>query len=95
MNIDQLRPNSVNTRKLQKFIEITQFKQLIHTITRPDSNTCLDLVITHCDIIKNYGTYDINISDHLPTFCIRKKLKDHEVKTEFSGRSYKELDEEC
>ena len=43
MNIDLLRPNSINARKILKFIKINQLKQLINTLTRPDSNTCLDL----------------------------------------------------
>ena len=88
-----LHPNSVNTKKIQKFIKINQVKQLIQKVTRPDSNTCLDLIFTDCDIIMEKGTYDINISDHLPTFCIWKKKKDIKTKTEFIGRSYKGLDE--
>ena len=94
MNIDILRPNSINFRKLSKFIKLNQFKQLISTITRPDSNTCLDLILTDSDIIKSQGTYNINISDHLPVFCIRKKSKLHKIKTNFKGRSYKNLNEE-
>ena len=65
----------------------------LHSITRPDSNTCLDLIITSCDIIKDQGICDINISDHLPTYCIRKKCKVHRDKIDFNGRSYKGLDE--
>ena len=94
MNIDLLRPNTINSRKFLKFIKINQFKQLIKTITRPDSNTCLDLMITNCDIIKEQGTCNINISDHLPIFCVRKKGKTHKVNTDFNGRSYKGLNED-
>ena len=94
MNIDMLRPNSINSRKLAKFIKLNQLKQLINTITRPDSNTCLDLILTDSDIIKEQGAYSINVSDHLPIFCIRKKCKLHKTKTNFQGRSYKNLDED-
>ena len=44
MNVDMLRTNSLPSKKIAKFVKINQFKQLINTITRPDSNTCLDLV---------------------------------------------------
>ena len=92
MNIDMLRPNTINARKLTKFAKLNQFKQLINSITRPDSNACLDLIFTDSDIIKEQGNYSINVSDHLPIFCIRKKCKLHKIKTDFSGRSYKNLD---
>ena len=94
MNIDALRPNSIDSRKLSKFLKLNQLKQLIKTVTRPESNTCLDLIFTDSDIVKSQGTYDINISDHIPIFCVREKCKLHKIKTSFKGRSYKNLNEE-
>ena len=74
-----------------KFFELTQLKQEICTITRPDSNAILDLIASNCDIIKESGTLDINISDHLPMFFIRKKIKAQKINVDFKGRSYKNL----
>ena len=50
MNIDMLRPNTQSYKKISKFNKLNQLRQLIKTTTRPDSNTCLDLIITNCDI---------------------------------------------
>ena len=72
-NIDIQRTNSIDTKKLVKFFKLIQLKQEIYTVTRPDSNATLDLIASNCDIIKESGTLDINISDHLPIFIIRKK----------------------
>ena len=68
MNIDMLRKNSLPSKKIAKFVKLNQFKQLVNAITRPDSNTCLDLIITNCDIILENGTLNISISDHLPVY---------------------------
>ena len=94
MNVDMLRTNSLPSKKIAKFVKINQFKQLINTITRPDSNTCLDLVITNCDIILESGTLNISISDHLPVYLIRKKMKLHSLKVNFTGRGYKNIEYE-
>ena len=92
INVDLLRPNTVNSKYFLKFIKINQLRQLINKFTRPDSNACLDLIMTDCDMMKEYGTLPINISDHLPVYCIRKKQKVTKTNVEFSGRSYKNLD---
>ena len=57
--------------KLSKYCKTNQFKQLINTITRPDSNTCIDLILTNSEIVKESGTLDINISDDLPIFLLQ------------------------
>ena len=44
INVDMLHPNSTNAKKIQKFMKICQVKQLIQKVTRPDSNSCLDLI---------------------------------------------------
>ena len=90
-NIDMHRKSSIDTKKLIKFFKQIQLKQEISTITRPDSNAILDLIASNCDIIKESGILDINISDHLPIFFIRKRIKDHKIKIDFKGRSYKNL----
>ena len=74
-------------KKLSKYCKINQFKQLINSITRPDSNTCIDLILTNSETVKESGTLDINISDHLPIFLIHKKIKILKKKSSFRGRS--------
>ena len=83
------RINSIDTKKLIKFFKLIQLKQEICTITRPDSNAILDLIASNCDIIKESGTLDINISDHLPIFFNRKKIKAQKINVDFKERSYK------
>ena len=60
INVDMLHPNSINAKKIKKFIKINQFKQLVQKVTRSESNTCLDLIFTDCDISKEHGTHIIN-----------------------------------
>ena len=93
-NINFLKKNSLPMKKLSKFCKTNQLRQLIDIITRPDSNTCIDLILTNSMIIKECGTLDINISDHLPTYFIRKKVKTVREKTTFRGRSYKNCTQE-
>ena len=88
-NINYIKKISPGMKKLSKFCKINQFKQIINTITRPDSNTCIDLILTNSETIKESGALDINISDHLPIFFIRKKVKTIKKKITFKGRSYK------
>ena len=93
-NIDLRRPNSNLSKKLNKFLKLNQLKQLVNEITRPDSKALLDLIITNCDIVSGCGTLDINISDHLPIFIIRKRIKVNRTKISFTGRTYKKLTQE-
>ena len=90
-NIDVKSKNTNSSRKLLRFFKINQFKQNIVQITRPDSNATLDLIISNCEIVKETGTYDINVIDHLPVYAIRKKSKIIHEQTTFRGRSYKNL----
>ena len=91
-NIDFLKKHSINMKKLSKFNKTNQVKQIITNITRPDSNTCIDMILTNCEIIKEHGVHNISISDHLPIYFIRKKPKTLKHSTTFKGRSYKNLD---
>ena len=93
-NINYIKKNSPGMKKLSKFCKTNQFKQIINTITRPDSNTCIDLILTNSETIKESGALDINISDHLPIFFIRKKVKTLKKKITFKGRSYKNCTQE-
>ena len=93
-NIDIVHSNSQQVKKLNKFLKLNQLSQLVNSVTRPDSNAILDLILTNCEIIKECAVLDINISDHLPIYVIRKKTKIVNEKIEFKGRSYKHLDKD-
>ena len=93
-NVDMKRTNSQDTKKLNKFLKLSQLKQKIDKITRPDSNAILDLILTNCEIVKEYGTMNVNVSDHLPVYLIRKKVKFPNDKIDFKGRSYKNLNKD-
>ena len=40
------------------------------------------------------GTLDLNVSDHLPIYIIRKKIKVKPITLEFIGRTYKNYNRE-
>ena len=87
-NIDVRSKNTNSSKKLLRFFKINQFKKYIVQSSRPDSNATLDLIISNCEIVKETGSYDINVSDHLPVYVIRKKSKIIREQTTFRGRSY-------
>ena len=91
-NLDVKNKNTNIFSKLTRFLKINQLKQHITTVTRPDSLSIIDLLITNCEIVKESGVMDINVSDHLPTYFIRKKTKIKNENVSFKGRSYKNLD---
>ena len=85
--------NLFQVKNYQDFLKLNQFKQYIVQITRPDSNTILDLIISNCEIVKESGPHDVNVSDHLAVYIIRKESKVIREQTTFRGRSYKNLAE--
>ena len=69
--------------------------QLVNSNTRPlYSNTIIDLIFTNNKDFSHPGTINYNVSDHLPTFIIRKKIKAKQITTEFIGRTYKNYSKE-
>ena len=44
--------------------------------------------------MKECGVLDVNISDHLPIYLIRKKVKSPNEKIDFKGRSYKNINKD-
>ena len=68
--------------------------QIIKTSTRVTKTTanCIDLIFTNVEYIQSCGTMDVSISDHLPTFFIKKKEKVKNSYSKFYGRSYVNYD---
>ena len=93
-NIDYQRCSA--SRKILKDFEYRfGLTQMIQDKTRPlHSNTTVDLIYTNNPSFMKTGTLDLNISDHLPIYIIRKKTKVKPVTSEFTGRTYKKYSKE-
>ena len=69
--------------------------QLVHEPTRiahrqgVTSRSTLDIIFTNSDVTSEAKTLDINLSDHLAVWALRKKVYIKREKVEFKGRSYK------
>ena len=77
-NVDFLdRTNSART-KFQSLFTTHGLKQIIQNVTRPTNKkgSCIDWIVTNSYFLKNYGVSDDLLSDHLTTFCIRKKMRE-------------------
>ena len=94
VNINFISKNS-QTSELKKIMAKNTLRQIITDPTRiAEKKTLLYLILTDSDYIKYSGVLDINISDHLPVFILRKKVNVRSPKCEFKGRSYRNYDKE-
>ena len=55
-------------------------------------DSCINKIITNSNHIWKAGVADINISDHQLIYFIKKKNKESHTKSEFLGRSYRNVD---
>ena len=64
--------------------------QLINSNTRcaKSSRSMIDLIFTNMDHCSTSGVINLNISDHLPVYVIKKKIRDTRSKVCFKGRTY-------
>ena len=74
-------------KEFEREFNLSQVIKTSTRVTRTTSN-CIDLIFTNMEYIQNSGTLDVSISDHLPTFIIKKKSKYQATNTIFQGRSY-------
>ena len=74
-NIDYSLKSVKKRYKLSTLESKFNIKQLINDFTRVthSSSTIIDWIYTDSQVISLSGTLDINISDHLPVFLVRKK----------------------
>lgn len=74
-NIGVTKTNSPSQQALKGFEHTNNFLQLIksNTWTTNRSSSLIDLICTNSGIIQQSGIMNINISDHLPIYAIRKK----------------------
>ena len=81
--------------KLLKFIDGVSMTQIIKDFTRlSEKDSIIDLILTNSKHIQISGVLPVNVSDHMPVYIVRKKVKDKYPKIEFEGRSYYRFDEE-
>ena len=89
------KTNSMQTSEIKKIMARNTLRQLISDPTRlATQHTILDLILTDSECVKHSGVLDINVSDHLPVFLLRKKVHIKTPKCEFIGRSYRKYDKE-
>lgn len=94
LNINVLE-NSPNKRLISDLCDEFSLISNINVPTRVTANSrsCLDLILTSLSHTKSSGIIMNNISDHFPTFLVKKKLHVKYTKTTFRGRSYRLFDE--
>ena len=94
MNIDYNNSKLLKKLKIKNFETKFGLKQLINEYTRvtPTTSTTIDWVFTSTEYISKQGVINYNISDHLPTFLVRKKSRGKIRKISVRGRSYLRYD---
>ena len=90
-NIDFLDKSSVDTKCINRLISGFGLTKLINSPTQygATKNSCIDQIVTNSNHIYQTGVADLNISDHQLVYFVKKKNKDHPIKTTFEGRSYR------
>ena len=86
-----------DTRERKKSMTIEDkldLKQIIDKKSRVTQNTATSIDLTFKDLIdiKECGTLNINMSDHLPVYVIKRKSRKKILKHHVYGRSYKNYD---
>ena len=89
-NIDYLAKDNLQKYRVINIESKHNLTQLISSPTRVTqlSKTFLDWIYSDSSCICNSGTINLNISDHLPVFLIRKKTRNKIEKHHTTGRSY-------
>ena len=93
-NINFKNKKLVSSSKLDLLENKYGLKQVIHGFTRITDNTstCIDLLFTDMSNIIKTGTINYNISDHLPIYLIKKKIRNKVSKIDVVGRPYLRYD---
>ena len=94
-NIDFNKVKSQGVILMKKLAKRFSLESLIKDPTRPLYNdSSLDQIFSNSKIIKASGAIDTNISDHVPIYINIKKSKTTYQKTTFTGRTYRNFDNE-
>ena len=72
------------------------FQQLINAFTRStqNTNTIIDWILTDSTAVTESGTLNVNMSDHLPVYMVRKKNRNKIEKHSTTGPSYIHYDKD-
>lgn len=94
LNIDLNSKKSSAYNKLLNLTQSSHLKQLIKVPTRITSSTAtvIDHITSNSPHITNSGSINVNLSDHLPCFVVRKKARLPKIKVSFKCRKIKHLD---
>lgn len=95
-NIDYSNKTCKWVKEIKTWEIKTGLKQLINAPTRVTTNTnsTIDLCFTDLAHISLSGVLDVNLSDHFPTFVLKKKARETKTSKSFTGRCYKDLSRE-
>lgn len=93
-NVDML-PNNIQSRNLSMFATAARVSQIIKSPTRISNatSTLIDHIYTDMNNISDTGTLNYNLTDHLPVFVVKKKMRNSIKYKEILCRSYRNLDE--
>lgn len=93
ININMLI-DSVNRKALLEICDEFNLTSNLQIATRETKTTAssLDVILTSVCHVNCTGIIHNNLSDHYPTFLIKKKIQIKRDKVSFQGRSYRNLD---
>lgn len=81
------KPDYKSLMTLTRDLNLTQFID-VPTRYNVTGYTIIDLFFSDSMNIAQHGTVNYNLSDHLPTYLVIKKPKEHYDRGQFLGRSY-------
>ena len=95
-NVDVLNRRHREAKSLKYFASVNGLSQFIKCPTRctPTSDKAIDLIFSNVDYIVKSGTIDFFISDHQPVFIVKKKPTTKHMKTQFTGRTYRNYNQQ-
>ena len=96
-NVNYKNMSSPSYKKLKFFAQSNGLTQHIKNTTRNTDKTDLliDLVLSNSRFISKAGTLEHYMSDHQPIYVVYKKEKDKRESVQFTGRSYRNFDQEA
>lgn len=96
MNIDLTRQKCSQKKKLLSLTGKLGLTSHVNTHTRitQTSSTTIDLIFSNFDHVYSSGTVNLNLSDHLPVYIVKKKEREEKKSIFICGRSYSNFDEE-
>ena len=94
-NINYKTSHNQDTKQLKWLEQKASLKQLIHETTRfSNNNSCIDLILTDSLCLFDYGTLNVNLSDHEMIYVTHKHVTKPKHPSTFNGRSYTDYNEE-